>query len=330
MATSRSRRPRRVRGNVEELPSGALRVSVYAGIDPLSGRRHYLRETVPAGPARRRQPRRSAAGSPTRSTSAATRGRARPWSSCSIGTSRCSTSSADTVENYRRLARLHIRPLIGGQKVGALDADTFDSFYAELRRCRDHCDRPYLHHRTTVEHECDARCGPHECRPLAASSIRQIHFILSGALKRAVRWRWIADEPDLAGPATRDADAEPEAPDPRRGRPDPERGVAGSGLGPARLAGDGDRGSPRGAVRPALAGHRPPDRGVDAHPQPPPAGEPDVGEGHEDPPEQAHRAGPGHRDTARRLPRAPRRRSRDARRRARPRPRSCSRGTCKA
>src|SRR3954452_8839942 len=50
MPTSRSRRQRRGRGTVEELPSGALRVSVYAGVDPLSGRRHYLRETVPAGP----------------------------------------------------------------------------------------------------------------------------------------------------------------------------------------------------------------------------------------------------------------------------------------
>jgi integrase len=32
------------------LPSGALRVAVYAGVDPLSGRRHYLREVIPAGP----------------------------------------------------------------------------------------------------------------------------------------------------------------------------------------------------------------------------------------------------------------------------------------
>jgi integrase len=32
-------------------------------------------------------------------------------------------------------------------------------------------------------------------RPLAASTIRQVHFILSGALKRAVRWRWIASNP---------------------------------------------------------------------------------------------------------------------------------------
>ena len=28
----------------------------------------------------------------------------------------------DTVENHRRLARLNSRPLVGGQKVGALDA----------------------------------------------------------------------------------------------------------------------------------------------------------------------------------------------------------------
>ncbi|WP_308258955.1 tyrosine-type recombinase/integrase [Pseudonocardia sp. H11422] len=30
------------------------------------------------------------------------------------------------------------------------------------------------------------------CRPLSKSTIRQIHVILSGALKRAVRWRWLA------------------------------------------------------------------------------------------------------------------------------------------
>jgi integrase len=50
MAALSVRRPRRQRGRVEELPSGALRVSVYAGIDPLTGGRHYLRETIPPGP----------------------------------------------------------------------------------------------------------------------------------------------------------------------------------------------------------------------------------------------------------------------------------------
>ena len=35
---------------VEKLPSGSLRVSVYAGIDSVSNKRHYLVETIPAGP----------------------------------------------------------------------------------------------------------------------------------------------------------------------------------------------------------------------------------------------------------------------------------------
>jgi hypothetical protein len=37
-------------GEIETLSSGSLRVKVYAGIDPLSGKRPYLTETVPAGP----------------------------------------------------------------------------------------------------------------------------------------------------------------------------------------------------------------------------------------------------------------------------------------
>ncbi len=45
------------RGEIEALPSGSLRVRVYAGIDPVSKKRNYLVETIPAGPghsARRR------------------------------------------------------------------------------------------------------------------------------------------------------------------------------------------------------------------------------------------------------------------------------------
>ena len=48
--TEATSRRRRARGGVETLPSGALRVRVYAGTDPVSGRRHYLKEVVPAGP----------------------------------------------------------------------------------------------------------------------------------------------------------------------------------------------------------------------------------------------------------------------------------------
>ena len=41
---------KRQRGSIETLPSGSLRVKVYAGYDPVSGRRHYLDEEVSAGP----------------------------------------------------------------------------------------------------------------------------------------------------------------------------------------------------------------------------------------------------------------------------------------
>jgi hypothetical protein len=56
--TRSSAAPARVRGGIDELPSGALRVRVYAGVDPVSKRRHYLTEIIAAGrgvdrPARR-------------------------------------------------------------------------------------------------------------------------------------------------------------------------------------------------------------------------------------------------------------------------------------
>jgi integrase len=47
-ATSAARK--RTRGEIEILPGGSLRVRVYAGQDPVSRKRHYLVETVPAGP----------------------------------------------------------------------------------------------------------------------------------------------------------------------------------------------------------------------------------------------------------------------------------------
>jgi hypothetical protein len=91
-----------------------------------------------------------------------------------------------TLATYRTLAAKHILPLIGKQKVGALRAAVIDSFYADLRRCRAQCDRrPFVEHRTPRVHEYDHRCRPHVCRGQSRSTVRQIHVILSGALKRA-------------------------------------------------------------------------------------------------------------------------------------------------
>jgi integrase len=196
MPEGRVQRRKRPRGSIEELASGSLRVSVYAGIDPVTKRRHYLREVVPAGPKAEAE-----ADKVMRRLANQVDERRHPRTSATVDQLldrhfELTSLERATVATYIGYADKHIRPLIGSVKVGDLDADLFDSFYAELRRCREHCDRrPYVEHRTGRPHKCDSRCRAHACTSLADSTIRQIHFILSGALKRAVRWRWIATNP---------------------------------------------------------------------------------------------------------------------------------------
>lgn len=196
MARSPGAAAGRTRGSIDELPSGALRVRVYAGVDPVSKRRHDLIEIVPPGPGAEKQARRirdrlineveERRNPRTRATVDQLLGRYLDQ----FG------GAPSTLTLYRGYVRNHISPFLGKIKVGALDADTLDAFYAELRRCRNHCSgRPFIQHRTTGEHDCDDRCAPHRCRPLGPTTIRHMHFILSGAYKRAVRWKWVTTSP---------------------------------------------------------------------------------------------------------------------------------------
>ncbi|MQA14701.1 MAG: tyrosine-type recombinase/integrase [Pseudonocardiaceae bacterium] len=202
MARVAAPRKKRPRGNIEQLPSGALRVTVFAGVDPVTKRRHRLREIVPPGPAADAE-----AQKVMRRLANRVDERRNPRTNATLNQLldqhlEMLDLEPNTIEGYRELADNHIRPLIGTQKVGALGGDVFDSFYAELRRCRRRCSgRPFLEHRTEDPHDCDDRCRVHVCRPLASATVRKIHFVLSGALKRAVRWRWIAMNPiDQAEP----------------------------------------------------------------------------------------------------------------------------------
>jgi hypothetical protein len=170
---------------------------VYAGIDPVSKRRHYLTEVVPAGPRAERQARTvrdrlvrevEERGSPR--TAATVNQLLDRYLNKFDGTPR-------TLELYGSYVRKHIGPLIGEVKVAVLDAEILDSFYAELRRCRDHCSgrRGEVQHRTPGKHQCDDWCRPHVCRPLGATTVRHMYFILSGAYRRAVRWNWVSVSP---------------------------------------------------------------------------------------------------------------------------------------
>lgn len=196
LVTRANVRGRRSRGSIDQLTSGAYRVRVYGGADPVTGRRHDLTEIVAPGPRAARE-----AEKVRTRLLAQVDERRHPRTNASVKQLlERHLAEADIEEStrdaYSRYAKNHILPYLGNLKVGALDADVLESFYAELRRCRDHCSGgKRVDHRTLQPHDCDERCRRHECRPLASSTIRQIHFILSGAFKRAVRWRWVSENP---------------------------------------------------------------------------------------------------------------------------------------
>ena len=207
---------RRQRGSIDALPSGALRVRVYAGVDPVTRRRHDLIEIVPAGPGAERR-----AEEVRVRLLAELQERRNPRTSATVDQLldqylALHNGGKTTLSTYRMYADKHVRPFVGHLKVGALEADVVDSLYAELRRCREHCDgRGFVAHRIQGEHDCDQRCGPHRCRPLADATIRQIHFLLSGAFNRAVKWRWVSRNPisQAEPPAPPSPDPEPPRPE---------------------------------------------------------------------------------------------------------------------
>lgn len=211
-----NRRANRQRGSIDQLASGALRVRVYAGIDPVTKRRHDLVEIIPPGPKAHVQ----AEAARVRLANEVYE-RRNPRTSATVAQLlerhlREARLAEKTKRTYSDLVDKHVLPFLGQEKAGSVDADVLDSLYAELNRCRSHCTgAASVDHRTTSQHDCDERCARHTCRPLAASSIRQIHWILSGAFRRAQRLRWIAANPmELAEPPARlPANPRPPAPE---------------------------------------------------------------------------------------------------------------------
>ena len=205
MSASSDQARARLRGSVRRLPSGAYQVRVYAGLDSLTGRRNELAEVVPAGP-----------------KAAAEAERVRTRLLNQIDEQRNPRTRATlnqlldrhldvldvaetTKPSYVSLIDNHVRPLLGDKLVARLDVETLDDFYAQLRRCRAHCRgrTGLIDHRVPGEHECSAKCRAHECRPLSQATIRKIHWVLSGALARAVRWRWVSvNAAELCDPPT--------------------------------------------------------------------------------------------------------------------------------
>ena len=203
------------RGNIEVRGSG-YRVRVYAGLDPVTKKSIYLRETIPAGPNAKRQAEKAL----TRLQNQVDEKRAPRTSATLDQLLDCYFEvgldvAPGTRRDYVSKANKHIRPLLGSTSIGKVEAHTLESLYAELRRCRDHRDgQPFIQHRTSHEHVCDEHgdvgpcepadpkcrrcermCRSHVCKPYKAAGIRHVHWILSGAFAAAVRWGWLGVNP---------------------------------------------------------------------------------------------------------------------------------------
>ncbi|HEY3259857.1 MAG TPA: site-specific integrase [Pseudonocardiaceae bacterium] len=195
-----------------------LQVRLFAGRDAVTGKDVYLTATVTGTDkvARKR--------AEDKLSEFRTQVRKQRHTPTSVTTSyaldewlRTSEVEDSTRIGYVNYVERYIRPTLGPIPVRKLDTHALESFYTELRRCRLRCDRkPFIErHTTNEEHDCvAASCTPHTCRPLAASTVRQIHSVISGTLSAAERWGWIDTSPARVAHRPRPKPPEPDPPTP--------------------------------------------------------------------------------------------------------------------
>jgi integrase len=171
-----------------------LQVQVYAGRDPLTGRKRYVSQQVP--------------GQTKASLREAKQVEARLLEEVGTGQHRGSRArtmaellerwlewrptvepiAPTTVASYRAALDRYILPALGKLSVRQVDAATLDAFYAHLRTR-----------------------GGKDGHPLKASTVHEVHAVLSGALKQAVAWGWIGHNPAklATAPTVQKADVQP-------------------------------------------------------------------------------------------------------------------------
>jgi integrase len=152
---------------------GYWQVRVYAGLDPLTGRTRYVFDRAPT--------KKQAEKLEARLIASVEEGRQKGGTARTVGElverwyewrQGVKEISPTTLAGYRHQIDHRIIPALGRMSVHRLDAETLDRFYAELRRR-----------------------GRHDGKALSASQVRATHTVLSGALKQAVAWGWIAHNP---------------------------------------------------------------------------------------------------------------------------------------
>jgi hypothetical protein len=189
------------RGSIETLKTG-FRARVYAGIDPITRKQTYLRGET-------RKHRRDAERDVERLLAHAEADHA-PDHSATLAVlldrwlevADHELSTREATEGYIRRT---LKPALGDIPLRKLQhrVDIIDRLYTHLRRCGGTrwpepgsddkprlCDgTPFIEHKVSGPHDCVAkRCKPHVCKPMAPTTIRRIHGILSPALNYAVSW----------------------------------------------------------------------------------------------------------------------------------------------
>ncbi|HEX5401479.1 MAG TPA: site-specific integrase [Pseudonocardiaceae bacterium] len=204
----------RQRGRIEKR-GDSLRVVVYAGTDPVTNRRSYLRETIKGTDkaAHRR------AESAMNKLLTQVDGQRAVQSSVSLGYAldewMRNTELADSTRHtYEGYIRRTIRPTLGDEPARKISPRVLEKFYTELRRCGAVCDgKPFIEHKKSNEHDCKKeKCKPHACKAFGSSTIRQIHAIISGALDAAARWDWIDSNPAKLARKPKQKRPEPDPP----------------------------------------------------------------------------------------------------------------------
>jgi integrase len=192
-----------------------LQVQVFAGRDPLTGRKRWLSRQVPG---QTKTAWREAKKVEAQLLEQADRGERRDGRSRTIGElverwlewrQQVRPISPVTVANYRGAIDRYITPNLGRANLHEVDAATLDTLYARVRATGGKCrvcwkrirrGEPALRAGVRYQPRPGADEAVHEpdCArgwPVSASAVREVHSVLSGAFKQAVVWGWTTHNP---------------------------------------------------------------------------------------------------------------------------------------
>ncbi len=192
-----------------------LQVQVYAGRDPLTGRKRWISRQVPG---QTKASHRQAKKVEAELLEQVDRGEHRGSRTRTVGElverwftwrQQVRPISPITVRNYRGAIDRYILPALGRAKVREVDAATLDSLYAQVRahggKCRLCWQRirrrePPMRagERYRPRPGADEQVHQPDCArgwPLSASAVQEVHTVLSGAFKQAVVWGWAGHNP---------------------------------------------------------------------------------------------------------------------------------------